>query len=142
MKEQLDVIVNLINEKVQFKGKTRNNPEVIFDYYPPIGDGQGYTGLEMFLMSLSACSATAVVSLLRKMNKHVPAFEVHAKGIRQEQLPLSFEKINLEFIVSSNDAEDKDILKAIRMSEESYCPVWAMLKNNVEINTSYRISGH
>jgi putative redox protein len=25
------------------------------------------------------------------------------------------------------------------MSEETYCPVWAMLKNNVEIITEFRI---
>jgi uncharacterized OsmC-like protein len=29
--------------------------------------------------------------------------------------------------------------KAIQLSEETYCPVWAMVKNNVEIETDYKI---
>jgi putative redox protein len=29
--------------------------------------------------------------------------------------------------------------RAIRLSEETFCPVWAMLKNNVEIITEHRI---
>lgn len=28
---------------------------------------------------------------------------------------------------------DSDVRKAIDLSRETYCPVWAMLKNNIEI---------
>lgn len=86
MAQELKVTVDLANQKVQFIGAARSNPPVTFDYDPPLGDGQGYTGLEGLLMSLAACGATA-----------------------------------------------------IRLSEESICPVWAMLKGNVEIRTAFEI---
>jgi putative redox protein len=109
------------------------------DYFPPLGDGQGYTGLELLLMSLAGCSATSIVYLLRKMEKNVAGFSVRAKGIRREVHPTSFHTIALEFLVTSGDADDASVKRAIHLSEESLCPVWALLKNNVEIKTEYRI---
>jgi len=53
MTKQLEVTVNLTNQKGQFIGVSRSNPSITFDYDPPLGDGQGYTGLEMLLMSLA-----------------------------------------------------------------------------------------
>jgi putative redox protein len=141
MPEELEVTVSLSDQKVQFTGlsKTNSDRPVVMDYAPPLGNGQGYTGLELLLISLAGCSATAVVSLLRKMGKDVSGFRVNASGVRRDRHPTSLRTITLEFVLNSRDARDGDMRKAIQMSEESVCPVWAMLKNNVEIRTEYRI---
>lgn len=139
MSNQLTAAVSLVNEKVKFKGTSRSNSEVILDYTPPIGDGEGYTSLELFLVSLASCSGTAITLLLRKMRKDVSGLTINAKGDRREEHPTYFEKIHLEFILESKDAEDADVEKAIRISEESICPVWNMVKNNVEISSEYKI---
>lgn len=133
MDESLSVAVDLQGDKVRFSGRARGLPDVCADYFPPLGDGQGYTGLELLLLSLAACSATSVVSLLRRMKRSVAAFRVNARGTRRAQHPTSFERIQLEFVLTSPDADAADLQKAVRMSEESLCPVWAMLKGNVEI---------
>ena len=139
--QQEEVSVRLINRKVQFTGVSNANPDqpITFDYKPPLGDGLGYNGLELLLMSLSGCSATAILYLLRKMGKTVSGLEVNAKGVRREQPPIKFEKIFIEFILNSKDTKDADIQKAIRLAEQSVCPVWQMIKNNVEIVSEYRI---
>ena len=132
---QEEVTVRLINQKVKFSGVSNANPDqpITFDYKPPIGDGLGYNGLELLLMSCSGCSATAVVYILRKMGKTVSGLEVNAKGIRKEQPPMKFAKIFIEFILNSKDVRDADIQKAIQLAEQSVCPVWQMIKNNVEV---------
>jgi putative redox protein len=139
MAQEIKVDVDLANQKVRFTGAARTNPPVTFDYDPPLGDGQGYTGLEGLLMSLAACSATAIVALLRQMRKSVAGFRVEASGTRRETHPTCFDKISLKFIVTSADAGAEDVEKAIRLSEESICPVWAMLKGNVEIRSAFEI---
>jgi putative redox protein len=142
MADQLEeVTVHLTNQRVQFTGMSKSNPDrpVSFDYKPPLGDGQGYNGLELLLMSLSGCSATAIVYLLRKMGKDISRLKVNAKGIRRDQPPIKFEKIFLEFIVNSKDTKGADILKAIQLAESSVCPVWQMVKGNVEVTTGYKI---
>jgi putative redox protein len=142
MSEQIEEVkVHLTNQKVEFVGVSKSNPgrPVTFDYKPPIGDGQGYNGLELLLMSLGGCSATAVVFLLRKMGKTVSGFEVNAKGVRSQEPPIKFEKIFLEFILNSADAGEADIQRALQLAEQSVCPVWQMIKNNVEVVSQYKI---
>lgn len=144
MPEQFEQItIHLTNQKVQFTGESPSNTghSIAFDYKPPVGDGQGYNGLELLLMSFGGCSATAMVYLLRKMGRTVSGFELNAKGLRSQQPPIKFEKICLEFILHSNDARQQDMEKAIKMAEEGVCPVWQMIKGNVEVVTEYRIIG-
>jgi len=143
MAEQLEeVTVNLTNQKVQFTGMSKSNPDrpIVFDFKPPIGDGQGYTGLELLLMSFAGCSGTAIAYLLRKMGKSISGLKVNAKGIRRDQPPIKFERVFLEFILNSKDTKDADIQKAIQLAEDSVCPVWQMVKNNVEVTTEYKIN--
>ncbi len=137
----LEVTVNSTNQKLGYTGALRSLQPIAIDYIPPLGDGQGYTPLEMLLMSLGACSGGTIGLLLRKMGKTVTAIKVNAKGTRREQHPTSFQKISLEFTVDSNDVKDADMEKAIKLAEESVCPVWAMVKGNAEIATGYKING-
>ncbi len=52
MGNDLDISVKLINDKLQFKGISETNLDfpIPFDYLPPIGDGQGFRGLELLIM--------------------------------------------------------------------------------------------
>ncbi len=90
-------------------------------------------------MSLGACSGGTIGLLLRKMGKTVSAIKVNVKGTRREQHPTSFQKIHLEFTVTSADTKDADVQKSLKLAEDSVCPVWHMLKGNVEIMTEYKI---
>jgi putative redox protein len=133
MNDSLSVEIKLANQKVQFSCSARSLPPVTADYFPPLGDGQGYTGLELLLLSLAACSATSVVSMLRRMKKEIVDLRVNASGIRREQHPTSFSRIDLAFTLISPDCVEADLQKAMQLSAETYCPVWAMLKGGVEI---------
>jgi putative redox protein len=41
--------------------------------------------------------------------------------------------------VTSGDTKDADVQKALKLAEESVCPVWAMVKGNAEISSAYKI---
>lgn len=93
----------------------------------------------MLLMSLAVCSSTAIVFLLRKMGKQVSSFQVSSTGIRCAEFPWHFEKIFLNFTVQSETINENDMYEVLKLSEESHCPVWAMLRGNVEITTAFKI---
>lgn len=139
--QKLETEVTLIGDKVRFSGRSRNNPEVTMNYFPPFGDGDGYTGLEMLLLSFSGCSGTAVAVLLRKMGKAVEGLTIRATGQRQETLPMAFSTIDILFTIKAPDATDEDVRKVLNLAETSMCPVWAMIRGNVEINVSYKLNG-
>ena len=136
------VNVTLTNDKIQFKGISQSNPDhpITFDFAPPLGDGQGFNGLELLLLSFAGCSGTTIVYLLRNMGKTISGLRVNAKGLRGNQPPIKLEKIYLEFILTSDNTEDEDIQKAIHLAETSFCPVWQMVKNNTEVITEYTIT--
>lgn len=139
MGAQLEVTVNSTNQKLGYTGVLRSLPPIEMDYVPPLGDGRGYMPLEMLLMSLGACSGGTIGLLLRKMGKTISGIKVKVSGTRREQHPTSFERILMEFTVNSSDAQSADMNKAIKLAEDSVCPVWAMVKGNAEIATEYKI---
>ena len=47
--------------------------------------------------------------------------------------------VALEFDFSGGRLEPVSVEKALALSEERYCPVWAMLKASVPIAVAYRL---
>lgn len=130
-----------LEEKMRFMGHAGSDSDqaVVLDYPPPLGDGNGIMSLELLLMSLASCSASTVVSLLRKMQQPVKGLKVEACGTRRDEHPTIFTEMELRFIVSGTGINPDMVKKAISMSEEKYCPVWAMLKSGTRIMASYEI---
>ena len=135
----LNTEIKIVNDKIHFIGKAKDNEPVSIDYSSPIGDDLGYTSLELFLLSLSSCIGSSLALLLRKMNKTVSGLEIKAQGLRRTLHPTSFEKITLEIIITSDDITPQAVDRALALSEDSICPVWAMIKNSVEVITNYTI---
>lgn len=135
----LNATVTLVNEKLHFMGHTGTNDPVSIDYTPPLGDNLGYTSLELLLMSLASCIGSAVLVLLRKMGKSIQGLEIKANGIRREQHPTCFSKITLDLVLKSSDVTDADLEKVIGLSDEKLCPVYAMIKGNVDVIINHSI---
>ena len=135
----LNTEIKLVNDKIHFIGKAKDNEPISIDYSSPIGDDLGYTSLELLLLSLSSCIGSSLALLLRKMNKTVSGLEIKAQGVRRTQHPTSFEKITLDIVFTSDDITNQAVDRALALSEESICPVWAMIKYSVEVVTNYSI---
>ena len=135
----LNASVKLVNDRLKFAGIVENNEPVPIDYIAPLGDNSGYTSLELLLLSLNSCVGSAVLTFLRKMKKTITGCEIHATGLRNEDHPTGFKHITLNISIYSPDVTDLEMNKVIQMSEEKYCPVWAMLRGNVEIDIRYTI---
>jgi putative redox protein len=140
MNDKFEVNLELRNDKLLFQGNARENHEVSMDYFPPLGDGLGYTGLELLLMSFAGCSSTSIIFLLRKMGKNIKSMRVNASGIKREELPKAFKEIHITYSLVSDNTVESDVQKTIKLSEESVCPVWSMIKGNVDVFTNVNIS--
>jgi putative redox protein len=139
MSEQLSAEVKW-TQKLHFEGRSEYDHVVPIDFSPPLGEGEGIKPMELLLMSLASCSGQAVVSLLQKMRQDVRAFSVHAVGVKKEDHPKVFTEISLEFHIEGPGIDPAAAEKAVKMSEEKYCPVWAMLKNGVAVSSSIKIN--
>ena len=137
--KELTTSINLLNEKLHFEGNVNGNDPISIDYIPPLGENLGYTSLELFLFSLSSCIGSSVLIFLRRMKKTILGFEIISSGIRKDEHPTGFNTIMLQLIIKSPDIKAEDLDKVIKLSEETYCPVWSMIKGNVEISVTYNI---
>lgn len=140
MSNNLIVTADMINDKVKFSGVSRDNHEITIDSMSPIATDNGYTPLELLLLSLATCSGMTIILLLRKMHKDVLGLKVIASGDRRDTPPTYFKRILLKFELRSNDVQSDDMEKVLKLSEESMCPVWNMVKNNVDISCEYKIT--
>lgn len=131
--------VTLVNERLKFSGNVDGNAPVMIDYVPPLGDNQGYTSLELLLLSLSSCVGSAVLVLLRKMQKSIYAFEISSVGLRKQEHPTGFKSISLEIKIQSDNITSDDMDKVIKLAE-GICPVLSMVKGNVEVTYSFKIN--
>lgn len=131
--------IRLMNNSIKFSSKSGNNPEIISDYYPPLGNDEGYKPLELFLISFGTCASGTILPLLRRMQKNIDSYTVNVEGIRKAEHPTGFSKIILKLRVKSHDITEDDLLKAVKLSEEKFCPVWSMIKNNVLVETEFQI---
>lgn len=140
MSNELYVDVKLQNEKVKFQAVSNLRPDqaVAFDYVPPLGDGEGFLGLEALLLSFAGCVSTGIVVLLRRMGNTITHYEMRANAIRKMN-PLSLEKINVEITVNADGVSEADIQKAIDQVA-NISPVWLAIKNNVEVTIDYKLS--
>ena len=139
-KDYLEIKLQSIDDKAKLSASSRENPELIVDYFPPIGTGQGYTSLELLLISFASCISTTLVALLRaKMKKNVSGITAIAKGAVKEEHPKALSHIQLALTIQSDDITEADVKQALAVSEEKLCPVWAMIKGNVTIDVSFAI---
>ncbi len=131
--------LTLVNEKLNFHGLCEGQQPLSIDYIAPLGDNLGYCSLELLLLSLSSCVGSAVLTFLRKMKKTITSFNIQTKGFRKSEHPTAFKKIVLNIQITSSDATDEEIKRVINLAEETYCPVYAMLKGNVDIEINFKL---
>lgn len=94
--------------------------------------------MDLVLIGLCACTATDVVSILRKKREPFTGVEVRAEAERAKEPPSVYTSIKLIFSISGGVAP-KAAEDAVRLSEEKYCSVSAMLKSTARITTEVRL---
>ena len=102
-------------------------------------DGDKTTGnspMELVLIGLCGCTGYDVVSILGKKREPFTSVEVRAEAERAASPPMVYTEIRLVYRVGGK-VSHKAVEDAVRLSEEKYCSVAAMLKKTGEI--SYRI---
>ncbi|MCE1200924.1 MAG: OsmC family protein [Bacteroidia bacterium] len=130
--------IRLLNEKLHFEGNVEGNTPISIDYTPPLGDNLGYTSLELFLLSFSSCAGSAILVLLRKMNKIIDKFDITSVGQRKESHPTGFSSIAMQVNIKSKNLNADEMEKVIGMID-SICPVLSMLDKNINTTINFEI---
>lgn len=141
MMNTISTSIKLIDDKVKFAATAAEYTPITVDYPPPFGTDSGYNALQLFLISLSSCAAMSLVTLMRdRMRTTIAGLEVSASGVTRDEHPKTFTHIQMRMVIHSPDATKEKVERALRSVEEKLCPVWALVKGNVEVETSFEIA--
>jgi putative redox protein len=109
--------------------------------HPVLMDGESKAGnspMELVLLALCGCTAYDVVSILLKKREPLTAVEVSAHAEKAPEPPRVFTEIKLLYRVSGKVTR-KAVEDAVRLSEEKYCSVAAMLNKTARITYEIRL---
>src|SRR6202167_269998 len=115
-------------EKRRFNGISDSGHTIVMD-----GDKvTGSSPMELVLIALCGCTGYDVVSILRKKREPFTSLEVRAEAERALNPPTVHTEIRLVYRVGGK-VSHKAVEDAVRLSEEKYCSVAAMLNKSAKI---------
>lgn len=119
-------------EQLRFEGTGSAGHRVSMD-----GDGRtGNSPSELVLIALCGCTGYDVVNILQKKREPFTSVEVSVEAEKAEESPRVYTTIKVLYRVRGK-VSHKAVEDAVRLSEEKYCSVSAMLRKTAKI--SYRI---
>jgi len=103
------------------------------------GADDGFRPMELMALSLAGCTAMDVISILRKKQEKISAFEVLVHGKRQSEHPKVFTAAKVIYQVTGRKVDEASVRRAIELSMTKYCPANAMLAKVFPIEAVYEI---
>src|SRR5262252_2072459 len=114
----------------RFLGQASSGHGIVVD-----GDKKsGNSPMELVLIGLCGCTGYDVASILTKKREPFTSIEVRASAERAPDPPMVYTKIKLVYKVGGKVSR-KSVEDAVRLSEEKYCSVSAMLQKTAKITT-------
>lgn len=96
--------------------------------------------MEMLLVALGTCTATDVVSILKKKRQKLEKLEVEVSGERATEPPTVWVRLGVIYRLNG-ELDEKAVRDAIQLSEDKYCSVSAMLRKTAKLTFRYEING-
>ena len=125
---------------ITFAGKTDSNNWVMMDGPENFGGSNAaIRPKELLLISLGGCTGSDVAAILQKKRVKVDGFEMNITADMTEEHPKVFSKMNLEYVFYGKGIKEKDVERAIELSQTKYCGVTAMFEKAMEITHTFRI---
>lgn len=121
-------------EGFKLKGTTDNNQTVLMD------SGEGATAAspaQLLLQALAGCTMMDCALIIQRSRKKLDKFWVDVTAEEASEHPKVFTKIHLTYNFTGSDLDPSVIERAIKLSEEKYCRVHAMLCRSAELSSSY-----
>lgn len=98
------------------------------------GQDRGPRPKALLLSGLAGCTGMDVASILGKMKMPYDSFSIEVDADTTDEHPKVYDRIALRYVFTGSELDEKKIEKAVRLSQEKYCGVTAMLSKTAEID--------
>jgi putative redox protein len=126
-----------LRQQRQFAAQTGSGHVFLLD------DSAGGTGpkpIELIAAGLAGCTAFDVITILRqKHHQRVTGYQVRVEADQADRPPQVFTAVRIHHVVTGVEIDEAALQEAIRLSEEKYCSVGAMVQKSATLHTTYEI---
>jgi putative redox protein len=137
----LSVDLGWVREEL-FVVRDRQGTAIVVGRTPASGEEwRGVKASDMLVMSLVSCSAQDVIGIMQKQRQQVSTFRVSADAEQDDDPPWRFRAIHIHYRFSGHKLNENFVKRAIELSQEKYCSVYATLRDGVHITSDYEITG-
>jgi putative redox protein len=97
------------------------------------GQNKGPRPKKLLLSGLAGCTGMDVASILKKMQVSYSSLRIDVEANLTDEHPRVYDKIHLKYIVDGEKLDRSKIERAVKLSQEKYCGVSAMLSKGAEL---------
>jgi len=127
-------------DELQFVAESAGH-SIVIDGAPGFGGDTGMPPMRLLLLGVAGCSAMDVIHILRnRMRKPLTGLRVVVDADKAEEHPKVYTRIALKYLVKGRGLKEKDVRRAIELSNEKFCSAAIMLGKTAEIVTSFEIT--
>ena len=135
----MDVKIKQV-DGITFIGKGETNHWVSIDGPEQFnGSNAGCRPKELLLIALGSCTGSDVVSILKKKRVNIDSLSINVTGDVTQDHPKTFSNIHITYQFHGENLPEKDLERAIELSQNKYCPIAAMIQKHCPIGYSYKI---
>ncbi len=126
-----------LNQQRQFVAQTGSGHNLLLD---DTAGGTGPKPIELVSAALAGCTAFDVITILRQKHRQkVTGYEVRVEADQAERPPQVFTAVRIHHVITGLEIDVAAVEEAIRLSEEKYCSVGAMVQKTASFHTTYEI---
>ncbi len=113
---------------------------IVIDGAPGFGRDTGIPPMRLLLLGTAGCSAMDVIHILKnRMRRDVTGLEVAVEAEQAKEHPKVYTRIELKYRIKGRGLKEKDVRRAIELSNTKFCSAAIMLGKTAEVTWSYEI---
>jgi putative redox protein len=117
-----------------------NGFKIMMDADPEAGGREkGPRPKQLTLVSLAGCTGMDVIAILKKMRIEPEYFNIVVEGDARDEHPKYYHKIHVIYEFKGKGIDTEKVEKAVNLSRDRYCSVFALLHYGAEITYEIRI---
>ena len=99
------------------------------------GEDSGPSPKRLMLASLAGCTGIDIVSVLNKMKVTFSDFTIDVHAALTAEHPKTYNHVKITYKIKVAEEDKSKMIKAVNLSVEKYCGVFAMFKTFAKMDT-------
>jgi putative redox protein len=125
---------------LRFEGDTAFGQKIATDASIKAGGNEdGYKPTQLLLFGIAGCTGIDIMRILKKQRQELTSMEIELVGYHQDEYPKPMHTIEVKYIATGKNLDEKKLAQAIELSNEKYCMVGQTVEIPGKVVTSFEI---